>query len=347
VIEGVDLLATSHDAAGLLEAFATLPFVAERLDAGPAAARVRLEDGVEVSLAVATEDAFAGALLASTGPAAHVAELEARGLRARAAYRDEADAYAAAGLPWIPPERRHLPLEEAPVEDLVEMADVQGVGPLHGAAGAGSFTAASLADRAGAEGYAWAALAERVPARPGASDPEDGVPRAKALHALVAAVLEDGSLGADDAALGEADLVIAELAPEEAGSAAALARRLVRAVSGGRVDVLACPTGRIALGRAARAVDLGPVLDACAAAGTAVLVSGLPEVLPDPAWLAGAAERGLLLWPAADAHDLNGVDHAILAVAHARRAGWPRDRVLTTFPEPALRAWVAARRRGR
>jgi DNA polymerase (family 10) len=123
-VEGVDLVATAHDPAALLATFVGMTFVAKVVAQGPGSASVVLEDGTPVALTVVPEEAFFAALFVRTGSPAHVARVaEAVAAKGRTLtergllegpyvvrLEDEDDAYAAAGLPPVPPELR----DEAP-----------------------------------------------------------------------------------------------------------------------------------------------------------------------------------------------------------------------------------------
>ena len=121
--------------------------------------------------------------------------------------------------------------------------------------------------------------------------------------------------------------------------------RMVAAVSQPGVDILGHPRGRKYNGRAGVRADWALVFAAAAANGVAVEIDGSPErqdvdwELAEMAWRAGC-----LLALDSDGHAPHELLFARLAVAHARLAGIPPDRVVNCWPVSELRAWSASRR---
>jgi DNA polymerase (family 10) len=320
------------------------------------------------------------ALLVRTGPDDYVAALRARaaakglalgdaGLARggeRVVVRSEEEVLERLGLPWRPPEARRADRVDAPVpRELLRMTDLRGLLHAHTRRGHGSYSASEMAARAAREGYAWVALTDR--ARPDRGEPlsaedlralrdenarrasapedEDDAPEAACAEVLAGvevAIRPDGTLDAEPGVLEEADVVVAVA---DAADGEDVTERLCRGVRDPRVHVLGRLQGRVLLGRRGPAVDVPAVLDACAAAGTAIGIDGDPHRLDLGAeWHAEALRRGLLAAVGADAHDLVGIDHAILATGQARRGEWPKGRVLTTWAAADVRAWCRAKR---
>ncbi len=350
LVERVDLLATAHDDAALLEAFVTLPCTGRLLSRDAGSATTRWETGVPVRLEVVAEEAFAARHLFRTGPPAHVAAVvaaaAARGLTldedglcrdgAPVALDDETALYRALDLPWVAPERREAP--EALGEDaadLVAAADVRGVAGLL----AGAAAADAMAARAAAEGYGWAVVVGGGPGRAQAGP--EGFRRF--AGALLVATPGGGVRAAGDPE--SADLVLGHV--EGAAAGEDVTASLLALAADPRVDALRFPPGdTVLLGRRGPSYDADRVLDACVAHGVAAAPSGLPHRRTlDLAWHGSARARGLRLLPWVDAHDSEGVDQALWALADARRGGWPRRRVLTALDADAFVAWRRDRRR--
>jgi len=375
-VKDVNLLATSHDPKALLDAFTTMTFVAKVVSRGETEARVILEDGTPVELVVVDEDAFVPALLHRTGSAAHVEALKAalarKGLDlAPDAVRKqgkpllveaEREVYAAAGVPWFPPELRETAdLGRAPPDDLVSMADVVGILHAHSTWSDGAYSILEMAVKARESGFAWFAICdhsqaatyahgldpERVRAQWAEVDAlnasgEAGIPILKGIEADI---LPDGSLDLPDDLLAGFDVVIGSVHSAFRQAPAVMTERLVRAVSNPYLDVLGHPTGRLLLGREGYAFDLDRVLDACAQHGTAVELNANPHRLDlDEASIPQALRRGIPLAIDPDAHSLTGIEDVIFGVGAARRAGVRRTQVLTALPVEAFRAWCAKRR---
>ncbi len=176
-VEGVVLLATAHDAGALLDAFLERPWITGerhpeldlalgRVDDVPVVVRVLPED--EVGFAAqqlwmtARQDHFAA--LAARADARGLA-LDPRGLwqgEKRMDTPSEAAMYELLDLPVFPPELREGADLEPPPDDLVEMADVRGIGGIHTSAGEGRHDLAHMAGRVRQEGYRWMVLADET-----------------------------------------------------------------------------------------------------------------------------------------------------------------------------------------
>lgn len=360
-VEGIELLASAHEPEALVEAFIGLGPIETVVEREAARARARLADGTRVSLTVLAEDPgpYIAALIERTGPATHVAALQARA-RARGLTLDgrglldangplplawEPDVYAALELDPVPPELRHLDGAPSPPATLVEMRDVVGLAHMHTDRGAGSAPLEGCARAALQNGFGWLLVADRGldpdaleaqrAAAAGVHEDED-VP-VRVLVGAEVAVGPDGQLAADPVVLEGADVVIASV--EGAREADPLPRYLA-AVRHPAVRVLAHPRSPT-LGGPATAPDWEAVLDALAETGTALEISGeSARVELEPGLLRAAIDRGVKLLPAADAHDLGSVDRAIVAVGQARRAGARVSDVLTTLTADAFREWA-------
>jgi DNA polymerase (family 10) len=359
-VERVELLASAHDPAALLEAFAALPFAREVLARGPDRARVRLEDGTEVRLAVLPDDdaRFFAALAASTAGAPHLRELEARaaalglalgpqGLRDVGGLRSlgaEEDLYAALDLPVVPPELRREARPEPAPPDLLAMGDVRGLVHVHTRDGRGAHPAAAMVARARREGFGWVLLADRgldaartagqgrvaEEARRAARAEGSGFDVVLGAEAPIGAA---GRLELEAAVRASVELVIAAPGGSAGEVAAALSDPAVKVLGHPRE-----PDG------ASWATDLEawlPVLDAAARHRVALEVSGHPRAVPLPeGWHAAARARGLDVLPAADAHDLVSVEDVQAAVGLCRAGRWPRQAVPATRDASGFRRWI-------
>ena len=124
-----------------------------------------------------------------------------------------------------------------------------------------------------------------------------------------------------------------------------MTQRLVRAVANPFLDVLGHPTGRLLLGRAAYALDLGAVCAAAAERGVAIEINANPHRL-DLDWreVRGFQERGGWIGIHPDAHRSDGLDDVRYGVMAARKGWATRDRVLNALGLEELLAWLRARR---
>jgi histidinol phosphatase-like PHP family hydrolase len=118
-------------------------------------------------------------------------------------------------------------------------------------------------------------------------------------------------------------------------------RRMVAAVSNPAVRILAHPRGRITGSRAGIVAQWDEVFGAAARAGVAVEIDGDPSRQDvDYALARTALAAGCLFALDSDAHTTAQLAFAETAIAHARLAGIPADRIVNCWPLQRLRAWM-------
>ena len=124
-----------------------------------------------------------------------------------------------------------------------------------------------------------------------------------------------------------------------------MTRRLVRAVSNPRVDVLGHVTGRLVEGargtRPPSTLDAPAVFAACAANGVAVEINSRPERQDPPDELIQIAlDEGCLFSIDSDAHAPGQLSLLDYGAERAERMGVPAERIVTTWPLDKLREWT-------
>jgi putative hydrolase len=169
------------------------------------------------------------------------------------------------------------------------------------------------------------------------------------LSGIEVDILEDGGLDQEPELLDALDVVVASAHSKLRMEHGPMTRRLVRAVSSGRVDVLGHVTGRLVEGsrgtRPPSTLDANAVFEACAAHGVAVEINSRPERQDPPDELiAIALERGCLFSIDSDAHAPGQLSLLDYGAERAERAGVPADRIVTTWPLERLREWTGRRR---
>lgn len=169
------------------------------------------------------------------------------------------------------------------------------------------------------------------------------------LSGIEVDILEEGGLDQEPALLTELDIVVASAHSRLRMERAPMTRRLVRAVSSGRVDVLGHVTGRLVEGsrgtRPPSAIDAKAVFGACAEHGVAVEINSRPERQDPPDDLiAIALEMGCLFSIDSDAHAPGQLSLLDYGAERAERAGVPPERIVTTWPLGRLREWTGLRR---
>ena len=360
VVGGLDLVAIPNQrgGAGLLAVLERLPSVVKVLERDAAHGRVRLADGVEVRLNVATEASFGTAMAWHTGSAAHLARLRGLGADDRPMVTEEAF-FATLGLAYIPPELREdageiEAAQTGSLPRLVEVADLQGDLHCHTNWTDGTATLEEMAAAAKARGYAYMALTdhsrsltitnglslERLEeARRLVQQVNERLAPFVVLLGTEMDILVDGSLDYPDATLQSLDYVSASVHSRFKQAGPAMTDRILRAVQHPLVHTLNHPHGRLLGVRAAYAVDMPQVIEAAAAAGCALEVSADPARMDlDGGWARRVREGGGRCTVSSDAHSTLDFDNIWLGVGSARR-GWLEPRhVLNTLPLDALRA---------
>ena len=169
------------------------------------------------------------------------------------------------------------------------------------------------------------------------------------LSGIEVDILEDGGLDQEPAVLRELDIVVASAHSKLRMERAPMTRRLVRAVSSDRVDVLGHVTGRLVEGsrgtRPPSTLDAKAVFQACAEHDVAVEINSRPERQDPPDDLiAIALELGCLFSIDSDAHAPGQLSLLDYGAERAEAAGVPPERIVTTWPLVRLREWTGRRR---
>ena len=157
-------------------------------------------------------------------------------------------------------------------------------------------------------------------------------------------ILVDGTLDQQPGLLERLDIVVASVHSKLAMDAPAMTRRMVRAVSDGRVTVLGHCTGRLVAGgrglRRESTFDAEAVFDACREHHTAVEINSRPERRDPPTRLLRLAEQmGCAFAVNTDAHAPGQLDFLGYGAQRALDAGVAADRVINTWPAERLLAW--------
>jgi len=111
------------------------------------------------------------------------------------------------------------------------------------------------------------------------------------------------------------------------------------------VAILGHPMGRRYNNRPGVSADWGQVFDVAAARGVAIEIDGSWDRQDIHYVLAAQAlEKGCLFALDSDAHSHPELVFSEIAIAHARLAGIPQDRIINYWPERKLAAWMKERR---
>jgi putative hydrolase len=180
---------------------------------------------------------------------------------------------------------------------------------------------------------------------PGASPGSSSGPGFRLLRGIEVDILEDGGLDQTDSMLARLDVVVASVHSKLRMDAAAMTRRMVRAVRHPETNVLGHCTGRLITGgrgtRPQSTFDAQAVFAACAENNVAVEINSRPERTDPPDELVGLAlETGCLFSIDSDAHAPGQLDFLQYGAERAERLGVPVDRIVNSWPADRLLAWA-------
>ena len=370
-IGDVDILACGKDAAKIIDAFTTGPYVADVLAAGETKASVLVKDGPQVDLRVVEPRQFGAALQYFTGSKAHNIKLrdlaKDKGMKINeyglfkgrkvVASKDEDDIYRALGMEPTPPELREDRGEieaatDGTLPDLIDTDDIKGDLHVHSDYSDGHNSIEEMAAAARERGYKFIAITDHSKSLHIANGLTEGRVRKqmKEIAALnrklrgvrVLAGIEvdlkaGGELDLPDKLLADLDVVIAAVHSGFKQPRDKMMARLAAAAKNPHVDIIAHPTGRLIGERDPVEVDLPELIRLAAATGTAIEINAHPLRLDlDDVHCRMAKEHGVKLAIGTDAHDTGGLDVMPLGVSVARRGWLEAADVLNTRASPKL-----------
>jgi DNA polymerase (family 10) len=378
----LDLIATTDDAAGLVEALATHGLSAESRRGGDVAASVLTHAGLKVDLRIGTEETFGNLLQHFTGSAEHNVELRERALErgysvsehgvakveGKKVHRfpEEAGVYQLLGLPYIEPELREGRGEieagdTGELPDLVTVDDIRGDLHCHTTLSDGRNSLEEMAAEARRLGYAYLAITDHSASHGFGNHVTDrqlgkrieeirawneSAPRGfRLLAGSEVNIGTDGSLDYPDELLAELDWVMASVHTSFNISEKAMTERVIAAMEQPLVDCIGHLTGRLLLRREPYAVDMIRIAEAAARTGTMMEINGNPnrrDLNEHNAKL--AAEAGVRIVCTTDAHGTETLANIRYSVATARRAWLSADQVANTR---SWRSFAPLRKRAR
>jgi DNA polymerase (family X) len=364
----LDLIATTDDPAGLVQALATHGLSAETRRGGEAAASILTHAGLKVDLRIGTEETFGDLLQHFTGSAEHnvalreralargfsvsehgVAEVEGKKVHR---FADEAGVYELLGLPYIEPELREGRGEieagdTGELPDLVTVDHIRGDLHCHTTLSDGRNSLEEMAEAARGRGYAYLAITDHSASHGFGNDVSarqlarrideirawnDSAPGGfRLLAGSEVNIGTDGSLDYPDELLAELDWVMGSVHTSFAISEKAMTERVIAAMEHPLVDCIGHLTGRLLLRREPYAVDIRRIADAAVRTGTMMEINGNPnrrDLNEHHAKL--AAEAGVRIVCNTDAHGTETLANIKYSVATARRAWLSADQIANT-----------------
>lgn len=283
-----------------------------------------------------TED-FEREQLIRTGPAEHLQDLDVdpeEPIDSEAAFYDER------GFPFILPELRDLPIDEAAginLENLVTFEAIQGVLHNHSTWSDGADSLEEMAKAARDLGLHYLGICDhsRTASYAGGLSIERVQQQWKEIDALntklgpfyifkgiESDILGDGSLDYPDEILAGFDLVVASVHSIFNMDEERATNRLIKAIENPYTTILGHPTGRLLLSRKGYPINHKKVIDACAANKVIMELNAHPYRLDiDWRWIPYCIEKGVKISINPDAHRKAGYLDMHYGVNVARKAG--------------------------
>lgn len=337
-------------------------------------------NGLRTVVEHTTDRNFAWLLHRTTGSAAYLEEFDAllagTGLQAGrdTLLRDgqpvpsdsEEDIFAAAGLPFLPPEVREgmgeLTLaRQNNLPTLIEESDMRGMLHIHSTWSDGHGSIRDMALAAKALGYEYIAMCDHSKAAFYANGlTEDRLkaqheeidklneenPGIRILKGIESDILADGSLDYPDHVLDTLDVVVASVHSLFTMPKETMTARIVAAVRNPYTTILGHPTGRLLLARKGYEVDLDAVLDAAAETGTIIEINANPYRLDlDWRYVRKARDMGIRIAINPDAHHPDELRYVRYGIGMARKGLLAAGDVVNTLGPDAFLELIGRKRK--
>lgn len=371
----IDLMGTADDPKEVIDAFVTLPQIAQVLAQGSTKASAIVSGGLQVDLRMVEHDSFGSLLQYFTGSKQHNISLREKGRKQGLKLSEygitivdtdklekfsrEEEFYHRLGLQYIPPELREAQGEiekaaEGAIPKLVELSDVKGDLHTHTDWSDGHNSIEELALAAKDMGYQYIAITEHSAGRGiahGLDEERLGkqVAEIKALNKRLTGIYvltgievdirADGSLDMPHGILSELDIVIAAVHSAMNQSERMMTERVLRAIENPDVDMIAHPTCRLIGEREAVAIDLEAIFQAAAKNNKIIEINAMPDRLDlRDIHAFRARDLGVKLAIGTDAHSTAHLSFMRFGVGVARRAWCEPKHILNTLPLAELLA---------
>lgn len=385
-IGDLDILATSDQPAEVARWFAKDGGLLEVELAGDTKVSGRTVSGLRVDLRVVPATCYGAALQYFTGSMQHNVRLRERARKRNLTISEygvcegereakgkivagdtEESVYAAVGLPWIPSELREdrgeIQAAEADrLPALLELDDIQSDLHLHTEASDGHLSLEQMAEACRERGYSHIAITnhseglvianglsrERLLAQTEQiAELNKHLKDFTVLAGTEADIKADGSIDVPEDVWPRLDFVIGSIHGGFSTDIDRMTERIVTAISSGRMDILAHPTGRLIQGRKGYEIHLEKVIEAALKYRVALEINSNPHRLDlSDVNARPAAEAGCMISINTDAHYREELALMRYGVMVARRGWIEAPSVINTWPLAKLRQWLAERRGG-
>jgi DNA polymerase (family 10) len=362
----LDIIATAHDPAALIDYFTKLRWVHEIVARGPTKVTVVGKDGLRFDLRVVPPEAYGNLLQHFTGSKEHNVALREAAVRRGLSVseygvqnantgvlfqtRSEEELYAHLGYDFIPPELRENAGEldaarRGELPALVEIGDLRGDLHAHTTWSAdGHNTVEEMANAARARGYAYLAITDHAHyLRDGGMEAQgEEIERLngqlaplRLLRGVEVSIRADGSLDLPDEELAACEWVVASL---HAAFDRSPTERVLGAMDNPHVDCIGHLTARKINRRGPADVDVERVIERALETRTFLEINSQPDRLDlRDAHARAAGEAGVPIVVSSDGHRVEALAYVELGVAQARRAWLTKDQVANTQPWPKIK----------
>jgi DNA polymerase (family 10) len=335
VVDQIELIA-DVDADALEDVLGRLP-LASNTEISDEFVQTSFADKYRIHIYWSDLENFERDQLIRTGPADHLQELD---LDPEEPVISEESFYDERGFPFIIPELRDLPIDEAASIDaskLVQFKDIIGVLHNHStwSDGADSLEEMAIAardlglkylgicDHSRTASYAGGLSIDRVYQQwTEIASLNSKLGPFHIFKGIESDILSDGSLDYPDEVLAGFDLVVASIHSIFGMDEERATSRLIKAIENPYTTILGHPTGRLLLSRKGYPINHKKVIDACAANSVIMELNAHPYRLDiDWRWIPYCLERGVKISINPDAHRKAGYLDMHYGINVARKAG--------------------------
>jgi len=356
VIHGVEIVVSTKKPAAVAEHLKELVADLEEIDAKTYKGQARTEMDVTFHLASPAE--YGSMLLRTTGSAEFI---EAFGDIAKA--KTERDAFKAAGIPFVEPERREnaddLKVKKRP--KLVEVAHLRGTFHVHTTFSDGRNTMAQMLTAAHERGWEYVGISDHSPIAfyaNGLSEErlrqqhaeiakqEKTVTPMRVFRGTEADILQNGTMDYGEKILSKFDFVIASVHSGFTMQKDEMTERILRAMDDPSVTFLGHLTGRRLLSREGYSVEYDRIFEKAGQRGVMIEINGNPQRL-DLDWrhLQRALDRGVMFSINPDAHSISEYNAVITGTWVARKGGLGPAQIFNTKDVDEVAEWFAAKKK--
>jgi DNA polymerase (family 10) len=359
VIHGVEIVVATKKPAVVAQHLAEIVGDLEEVDERTFKGTTRGEMAVTFHLASPAE--FGSTLLRTTGSAEFVEAFETKA-GSIAKSKAERDAFKAADIPFIEPERRETPDDLAVKKrpKLVEVAHLRGTFHVHTTFSDGRNTVAQMLTAAHERGWDYVGISDHSPTAyyaGGLSEErlrqqhaeiakqEKTVAPMRVFRGTEADILQNGTMDYGEKILSTLDFVVASVHSGFTMQKDEMTDRILRAMDDPNVTFLGHLTGRRLLSREGYSVDYDRIFEKAGQRGVMIEINGNPQRLDlDWRYLRRALDRGVLFSINPDAHSVSEYNAVITGTWVARKGGLGPSQIFNTKSVEEVEDWFAQRR---